>query len=123
MRSATAWKTLTECRGVRGADAMSSSLRGGPTPLVGPRAWACGDCVRTAVPRPDDDAAAGTPTRRALPRSIAGMTTWEYSTIPLIVHSTKQILDQWGADGWELVQVVPGLNPENLVAYFKRPKA
>ena len=25
------------------------------------------------------------------------------------------------ADGWELVQIVPGMNPENLVAYFKRP--
>ena len=28
--------------------------------------------------------------------------------MPLIVHATKQILDQWGEDGWELVQVVPG---------------
>ena len=36
------------------------------------------------------------------------MTTWEYATIPLLTHATKQILDQWGADGWELVQVVPG---------------
>ena len=36
------------------------------------------------------------------------MTTWEYATIPLITHATKQILDQWGADGWELVQVVFG---------------
>ena len=26
-----------------------------------------------------------------------------------------------GADGWELVQVAPGMNPENLVGYFKRP--
>jgi hypothetical protein len=49
------------------------------------------------------------------------MTTWEYVTVPLLVHATKQILDNWGQDGWELVQVVPGLNPENLVAYLKRP--
>jgi hypothetical protein len=49
------------------------------------------------------------------------MTQWEYVTVPLLVHATKQILDNWGADGWELVQVVPGLNPENLVAYLKRP--
>ncbi len=51
------------------------------------------------------------------------MATWEYSTVPLITHATKQILDQWGEDGWELVQVVPG--PEgssNLVAYMKREK-
>jgi hypothetical protein len=49
------------------------------------------------------------------------MTKWEYVTVPLLVHATKQILDNWGQDGWELVQVVPGLNPENLVAYLKRP--
>ena len=29
---------------------------------------------------------------------------------------------QWGADGWELVQVIPGpTGSENLVAYLKRP--
>jgi hypothetical protein len=50
-----------------------------------------------------------------------GMTKWEYVTVPLLVHATKQILDNWGQDGWELVQVIPGLNPENLVAYLKRP--
>ena len=42
--------------------------------------------------------------------------------IPLLVHNTKAILDTWGDDGWELVAIVPGLNPENLVAYLKRPK-
>ena len=48
---------------------------------------------------------------------------WEYATIPLLIHNTKAILDQWGEDGWELVQVVPGpANPENLVAYLKRKK-
>ena len=51
------------------------------------------------------------------------MTKWEYLTAPVLVHATKQILDNFGADGWELVQIVPGLNPENLVAYFKRPVA
>ena len=50
------------------------------------------------------------------------MTKYEYATVPLIVHATKQILDQWGDDGWELVQVLT--MPEgNLVAYLKRPKA
>ena len=50
------------------------------------------------------------------------MTKWEYSTIPLLTHATKQILDHWGQDGWELVQVVPGpTGSENLVAYLKRP--
>ncbi len=51
------------------------------------------------------------------------MTKWEYVTVPLLVHATKQILDNWGMDGWELVQVVPGANAEQLVAYFKRPIA
>jgi len=49
--------------------------------------------------------------------------TFEYSTIPLITHATKAILDTWGEDGWELVQVVPGPNPEQLVAYLKRERA
>ncbi|MDP4675369.1 MAG: DUF4177 domain-containing protein [Actinomycetes bacterium] len=51
------------------------------------------------------------------------MTTWEYATVPLLIHATKQILDTWGSDGWELVQVVPGPQPENMVAYLKRPLA
>ncbi|NYE95603.1 hypothetical protein FHU41_001853 [Psychromicrobium silvestre] len=50
------------------------------------------------------------------------MTKWEYATIPLIIHATKQILDQWGDDGWELVQVVPGPDGKGLVAYLKREK-
>ena len=51
------------------------------------------------------------------------MTKWEYATVPLLVHATKQILDTWGEDGWELVQVVPGPNnPEQLVAYLKRAR-
>ncbi|RII43847.1 hypothetical protein DWB68_00770 [Galactobacter valiniphilus] len=64
------------------------------------------------------------------------MTTWEYATVPLMVHATKQILDNWGRDGWELVNVLamPAAGPAatvgnemiqapsvNLVAYFKRP--
>ena len=51
------------------------------------------------------------------------MTKWEYATVPLLTHATKQILDQWGEDGWELVQVVAGPDGTNLVAYLKRPKA
>ncbi|MGO1768801.1 MAG: DUF4177 domain-containing protein [Microbacterium sp.] len=48
------------------------------------------------------------------------MTTWEYLTTPLLIHNTAQILNNWGKQGWELVQVVAG--PEGgLVAYLKRP--
>ena len=43
--------------------------------------------------------------------------------MPLLVHATKQILDHWGQDGWELVPVVPGPEREQLVAYLKRPIA
>ena len=50
------------------------------------------------------------------------MTRREYATVPLIIHATKQILDQWGEDGWELVQVVPGPDNNGLVAYLKREK-
>lgn len=63
------------------------------------------------------------------------MTTWEYATVPLMIHATKQILDNWGQDGWELVTVLPGAQPAgeapsgnmvaptqaNPIAYFKRP--
>ncbi len=49
------------------------------------------------------------------------MTKWEYVTVPVLTHATKQILDNWGSEGWELVQVVVGPNAENLVAYLKRP--
>jgi hypothetical protein len=51
------------------------------------------------------------------------MQKWEYATVPLLVHATKQILDNWGDDGWELVAVVPGPNQEQLVAYMKRAKS
>ncbi len=54
---------------------------------------------------------------------VPGMTKWEYLTAPILTHAAKQILDNFGADGWELVQIAPGMNPENLVGYFKRPLA
>jgi hypothetical protein len=51
------------------------------------------------------------------------VTKWEYVTIPLLIHNTKAILDTWGEDGWELVQVLASPGGEQLVAYLKRPKA
>ncbi|HEV7567243.1 MAG: hypothetical protein QOD05_732 [Microbacteriaceae bacterium] len=48
------------------------------------------------------------------------MARWEYLTTPLMIHNTAAILNNWGSDGWELVQIVVG--PEGgLVAYLKRP--
>lgn len=52
-----------------------------------------------------------------------GMQKWEYFTAPIMVHATQQILNNFGEDGWELVQVVPGPDGNGLVGYFKRPKA
>lgn len=60
--------------------------------------------------------------RAAHSLACSAMTKWEYATVPLLTHATKQILDQWGADGWELVTVTPGPTGEQLVAYLKRPK-
>jgi hypothetical protein len=55
-------------------------------------------------------------------RHMSEPTPWEYATVPLLTHATKQILDQWGEDGWELVAVLPGPTGEQHVAYLKRPK-
>ena len=79
---------------------------------------------------------AGRPAREHVPASsVVAMTTWEYATVPLMIHATKQILDNWGEDGWELVTVLPGTQAAdtpagnmtapvqtNPIAYFKRPK-
>ena len=54
---------------------------------------------------------------------VPDMTKWEYLTAPILTHTAKQILDNFGSEGWELVQIAPGMNPENLVGYFKRPLA
>ncbi|MEY2823398.1 MAG: hypothetical protein RLZZ485_1034, partial [Actinomycetota bacterium] len=52
------------------------------------------------------------------------MIKYEYATVPLLTHATKQILDTWGSDGWELVQVVPAPGGgDQLVAYMKRALA
>jgi len=48
------------------------------------------------------------------------MTTWEYLTAPVLIHNAAAILNNFGKQGWELVQIVTG--PEGgLVGYFKRP--
>jgi hypothetical protein len=48
--------------------------------------------------------------------------SWEYATVALTIHNPQAVLNAWGEDGWELVQVVQGPNPESLVAYLKRAK-
>lgn len=46
---------------------------------------------------------------------------WEYFVAPVLSHVAQQILNNFGGDGWELVQLAPGPNPDTLVGYFKRP--
>ena len=54
---------------------------------------------------------------------VPAMTKWEYATVPLLVHATKQMRVTGGEDGWELVQVVPGPGGgDQVVAYLKRAK-
>ena len=48
-------------------------------------------------------------------------TKWEYFVAPVLSHVAQQILNNFGADGWELVQLAPGPNPDSLVGYFTRP--
>lgn len=57
-------------------------------------------------------------------RKVDVMTKYEYVTVPLLTHATKQILDTWGSDGWELIQVIPAPGGgDQLVAYMKREVA
>ena len=39
------------------------------------------------------------------------MTKWEYLTAPILTHAAKQILDNFGSDGWELVADRAGHEP------------
>lgn len=55
--------------------------------------------------------------------TLSPMKKWEYLTAPVLIHNTKMILDNFGADGWELVQIIQGPDGQGLVAYFKREKA
>jgi hypothetical protein len=45
---------------------------------------------------------------------------WEYASVPLISHALQEILNQWGEEGWELVQIMES-QQLGMVAYFKRP--
>jgi hypothetical protein len=45
---------------------------------------------------------------------------WEYASVPLISHALQEILNQWGEEGWELVQIMES-QQLGMVAFFKRP--
>ena len=53
------------------------------------------------------------------------MTAWEYFVAPLLEHNPGEILNTFGADGWELVGVVAQPTPmgaTSTVADLKRPQ-
>ena len=47
------------------------------------------------------------------------MISWEYATVPLLLHKEAMILNTWGVDGWELVTVQTTASG-GLLAFFKR---
>ena len=52
------------------------------------------------------------------------MAKWEYFVAPLLEHNPAEILNSFGEDGWELVNVAVQPTPmggTSLVAYLKRP--
>jgi Domain of unknown function (DUF4177) len=50
------------------------------------------------------------------------MAQWEYASVPLIPHAIAEILNNWGEEGWELVQVYTPGDVPGTIALFKRPK-
>lgn len=50
------------------------------------------------------------------------MQKFEYVSVPLVPHALQEILNNWGDEGWELVQVYQPGDVPGTVALFKRPK-
>jgi Domain of unknown function (DUF4177) len=57
----------------------------------------------------------------AIHTEVTDMQKWEYATVPLISHALQEILNQWGEEGWELVQVIES-QATGTTAFLKRPK-
>jgi hypothetical protein len=54
-------------------------------------------------------------------REVDFLQKWEYATVPLISHALQEILNQWGEEGWELVQVIES-QATGTTAFLKRLK-
>ena len=50
----------------------------------------------------------GAPNAGSRVAAMAEIQRWEYLTAPILVHAAKQILDNFGADGWEPCRSPPG---------------
>ena len=95
LRTRRPWRAVGRCPGVHTRGRARASVPGSP-----------------AVPGRTSPCAAGRPlASRVGSRAMAETQRWEYLTAPILVHAAKQILDNFGADGWELVQVAPGDEP------------
>lgn len=75
-------------------------------------------CARTTDPDPIRPLSEGDPNVS----EVTETTEWEYFVTPLLLHNEAQILNNWGGQGWELVQIIEGPAGGN-VAYLKRKKA
>ena len=98
-------------RPARCAGPAPSSSSASTTPSRAGAARHLGRHERARAPRLLRQRAAGEAgTATSPPDPPAGSAPCEVGVrhVPLLVHATKQILDTWGEDGWELVQVVPG---------------
>lgn len=52
--------------------------------------------------------------------SLGPMTKWEYQVAPIPLHNEGLMLNNFGQDGWELVQLTTNAQG-GMVAFFKRP--
>ena len=48
------------------------------------------------------------------------MTKWEYQVAPIPLHNEALMLNNFGGDGWELVEILRN-EQGGLVAFLKRP--
>ena len=103
----TAGPSRSVIRWVRRRRGSSSTCAGSCAAAAAGSAWPRRASASARAPRSSYGSTADALATPA-PRLESAMTKWEYATVPLLVHATKQILDNWGSDGWELVQVVPG---------------
>lgn len=54
------------------------------------------------------------------PSNLVAMTKWEYQVAPIPLHNEQLMLNNFGLDGWELVNLLQNAQG-GLVAFFKRP--
>jgi hypothetical protein len=53
--------------------------------------------------------------------NLGAMTKWEYQVAPIPLHNEGLMLNNFGQDGWELVQMTTNAQG-GLIAFFKRPQ-